>query len=373
MRLSILFALSSPCVALVLCGVACSSSSSSASGTSEGGADAGPVHAANGTIGAFQTFDPMPVPRGNHCSVVANGFLVVIGGNYQPPGSTSFKTTDEIDVAAVHPDGTIGAWRAAGKTPSPVSSCTAAASGDAIIIVDGSYDDATLSGLPQVAKIDAAGNVAPFTTGGALPSGARALYSSALAKDGTLYTMFADFDPMKPSNDGVTLYTAQLDPTGAPSAFTATKWLPTFLGQPEYAFAPPYAYALGGYGSPNDAGMNVGMTECNGTQIDSSGKAGASFAVAALPKATSFGKAIAVDSWVFVVGGKTDPGAKPRPDIFAGQIDASGKIASWSQAGSLPEARSSLSVAAGGDFIYVTGGGNDAGGLDTVFAAQVRY
>jgi hypothetical protein len=284
-----------------------------------------------------------------------------------------FVTTDEIDVAEIHADGTVGSWKAAGKTPSPVSSCTAAASGDAIIIVDGSYDDMTLWGFPQVSKIDAMGNVAPFVTGGALPTGARALYSSALAKDGTLYTMFSDFDPMVPSKDGVTLYSALLDNTGAPGAFTATKWLPTFLGQPEYAFAPPYAYALGGYGSPNDAGMNVGMTDCNGTQIDSSGKAGASFAVAPLPKPTSFGKGIAVDSYVFVVGGKSDPGAKPRPDIFAGQIDASGHIASWSQAGSLPEARSSLSVASGGDFIYVTGGGNDAGGLDTVFAAQVRY
>jgi hypothetical protein len=57
----------------------------------------------------------------------------------------------------------------------------------------------------------------------------------------------------------------------------------------------------------------------------------------------------------------------------ASKIGAGGALGGWARVGALPAARTSHSVAASGDFLSVTGGGFDAGGLDTVFIARVRF
>jgi hypothetical protein len=96
--------------------------------------------------------------------------------------------------------------------------------------------------------------------------------------------------------------------------------------------------------------------------------------VSALPKPTSFGQAVAVDDWLFTVGGKDEVlTGKGRSDVVAARIGADGTLGAWSALPTLPQGRTSLALTLAGDFLYVTGGGYDAGGLDTVFAARVRF
>ena len=106
----------------------------------------------------------------------------------------------------------------------------------------------------------------------------------------------------------------------------------------------------------------------------SAGTPGKSFAVTGLPKPTAFGQAIAVDDWVFVVGGKDSvmTGAG-HADVFAAHVESSGQLGAWKSLASLPQGRTAHAVAVGGDYLYVTGGGYDAGGLSTVFSTRVRF
>jgi hypothetical protein len=154
-----------------------------------------------------------------------------------------------------------------------------------------------------------------------------------------------------------------------------SSWLKGFRGHPEYAFADlgaggAFVYALGGYG--NDATQV--LTDGAGAALDASGAPGASFGVPALPKPTAFGQAIAVDDWVFVVGGKDGVlSGAGHADVFAAHVGPNGALGAWSTVASMPQGRTSHAMALAGDWLYVTGGGYDAGGLGTVFATRVRF
>jgi hypothetical protein len=367
-------------------GAGCGSSGKTTGGAPAGAADAAPTDAglpeaggvtrATGQLASWATSEPMPTPRANHCSVVANGFLVVIGGNYKPAGKTGFVNVADVHVARIAVDGSLGAWKVAGQTPSPVNSCTAASDGKDVYLVDGIFDDLTAGGKVRRATLSDAGDLDAWQTLGALPGGVDVLYSIARVTAGRLDAFYAE---LPGSGDGIAL--ADVPVTGASlGTWSHTTWLTGFRGHPQYAFATldgslgggSYVYALGGYTS-GDAGNDV-VADGAAAALDAAGVPGASFAVRPLPKPTSFGQAIAIDDWLFVIGGKSGVlSGEGSADAMAAKIGAGGALDAWTSTASLPAGRTSHSVAAAGDFVYVTGGGFDAGGLDTVFAARVRY
>ena len=328
--------------------------------------DAGLGHA-NGTLGTWQTIAPMPLPRANHCAVAAAGYLVVIGGNYEPAGTV--LNIDEVDVTPLHADGSIGAWTKAGTTPSPVSECTAAASGNTIYLIDGIYDDMADQGHAFSAVLSGAGVLGPWTAlganGGLLPNSLDAFSTDAwVANDtaGTLYVMATS----------LTLTAALRSPTSpAFTSWSEDDWLPGFLGRPEYAFTGSYVYAIGGYLS-TDAGNPVVLT-VTGAPIEAGGKVGASFVTQALPMPVIFGRAIAVDDWIFVVGGKPDIFTPGVAGTLSAQVGALGELGPWTAQTLLPEGRTDMALTLAGNFLYQTGGGFMGPGVPTVFATRVRF
>ena len=331
-----------------------------------------PVSRATGELAAWETLAPLPTPRANHCAVTANGFLVVIGGNHKPAGKQEFVDLADVHIARIAADGSIGAWKLAGKTPSPVNSCTATSNGKDVYLVDGIFQDAAAGKTVRRAALSDAGDLSPWQELGTLPEGTRVFYSSASFAGGALHAFHAR---LPDSGDGVALASVRV--AGASlGEWKQTTWLTGFRGRPQYAFATigetSYVYALGGYSSGNTG--NGVLADGAGASLDASGVPGKSFTVRALPKPTSFGQAITVDDWIFVVGGKDEVfTGRGRADVYASKVAGDGKLEGWSTVAPLPKGRTSHAVAAHGDFVYVTGGGYDAGGLDTVFAARVRF
>ena len=353
------------CLALPL--VACASNETGSSNPGEGSGSTKPAEPAgpkaNGTLGDWQALPDLPTPRGNHCAVATNEWLVVIGGNYKPKGASEFVTTDEVHAAHIEADGTLGEWKLAGRTPSPVSSCTAAADGATIVLVDGIYDDENDGKNIHETSIDANGDLSGWTTRGALPEGVSVLYSQAQLSGGELRAFHAR---LPDNGDGIAFLHGR-------DSLSDTTWLDGFRGHPQYVFAGAFIYALGGYAGADK--QNAILADGAGAKLDDSGVPGESFNVAALPKATAFGKGIAVDDWIFVVGGKEEiMSGKGRADVFASKIDTTtGALGEWSTASSLPQGRTSHALVVWKDHLYVVGGGYDAGGLDSVFSAQVRF
>ena len=329
--------------------------------------DAGPTTHANGTVGPWQTLAPMPLPRANHCAVSAGGYLVILGGNYLPDGSASFVNTAAVDVAELHGDGTLGPWSQAGKTPSPVNSCTATAKGSTIYLLDGIYDDTTKGQQIWSADLSMAGVLGAWTSLAPLPANKDVLYSDAwVATDSasTLYAMDAQL------SGGLAALHAPLVP--AFGTWSEEDWLPEFLGHPEYAFSGATLYALGGY-TADDAGNNPVVAAVNGAPIGADGKVGTAFATTALPAPTAFGKAAAVDDWVFVVGGKAAVFGSGVTSVASSPIGTDGHLGAWGKQPSLPQGRTDMAMTLAGDFLYVSGGGFDGPGKDSVYAARVRF
>ena len=327
--------------------------------------DAGPANRANGTLWDWQTLTAMPLPRANHCSVTIGSWLVVIGGNYA--GDGGFVSTDTVHVAPIQPDGTLGAWSQAGATPSPVFECTAVSGGTTLYVVDGIYDDPSKGAQVWSADLSAQGKLATWKSLGPLPGQERALYSNAWIQNGTLYAMDANL-----TGDVMVMLRAPLGTSGL-GAWSQDAWLPGFRGHPQYALTGSFVYVLGGYVS-DDAGNLPVAIDVNGAPIKPGGAVGAAFATTALPTPVAFGTVAAVDDYLFLVGGKdaafTGSG---QTQTASAQVAAGGQLAPWAQQAPLPEGRTNHAMAVGGDYVFVTGGGSQGPGLDTVFSARVRF
>lgn len=369
-------------VTFVLLGIGVASCASSSGVTSEPApAPTPPKAAANGTVDAFQEVTAMPTPRGNHCTVAVGGWLVVIGGNYKPAGKQEFVTTDLIHAAKIGEDGTLGGWKVAGKAPLAVSSCTAAADGKQIYILDGIYEKEA-EGAPRTvrrATLGDDGTLGGWENAGTLPIGVRVLYSAADVSKGALRA----FHVRLPNDgDAVSFVRAPIASDGA-NAWQDAKWLTGFRGHPQYAFAETpvgaFLYALGGYAGPDKG--NAMLATGAGAKLDESGMPGAAFPVRDLPQPMGFGEAVAVDRWLFLVGGKgsifpTDACkscATARADVLAAPIADDGSLGEWKTVATMPQGRSAHTVVVSGDFLYVVGGAFDAGGVTTVWSARVRF
>jgi len=346
---------------------AASASGSGAGGAGTGGGGGAPGARANGTVGPWQALAAMPEPRANHCSVVAAGWLLVFGGNYKPRGSADFVKTDLVHAARVEPDGTLGAWQAAGKTPSPVTECTVAVHGSSVLLVDGIYDVDSDGSQVWSAELTDGGMLGAWTSLGALPPGQRMLSSEAETNDATLFVMATE---LPDAGDAVLTYRA--DVSNGLGAWSSDAWLPGFRGQPMYAFTAGYVYAIGGYLGATQG--NEVVARVDGAPRGRGGAIGKTFPTEAMPAPLSFGEAIAVDEYLFVVGGKKAIlDGTGQPTVTSSKVVSDGHVAPWTAQTPLPEGRTNHDMVLGGDFLYVTGGGSDGLGLDTVFSAQVRF
>ena len=300
----------------------------------------------------------LPLARANHCSAVVEDTLLVIGGNRKV--GDSFVKTDEIHAGRIAADGTI-TWTLAGKTPSPVTECTATSDGRRLYLIDGIYDRETDGRQVFTAELvdGALSPLAPFAT---LPQ--IALSSEAAVRDGALLMM----DTMLPAEGDKTI---TLRTPTATAAWTTHDWSIGFRAQAQYAFADRFAYTIGGY---SGASGNPVMTDVFVAPIGAGGAIGSARPTTALPTALSFGEAIAVDDFVFVVGGRGQVfGAPGTTDVYAAQITDDGSLGAWQQAASLPMGRTNHELALVGDFLVITGGAVMGPGDSTVLVTRVRF
>jgi hypothetical protein len=320
-----------------------------------------PTPAATGELGAWTAGPALPTARANHCTAVAGDWLLVIGGNHADSGG--FTATDEIHAARMSSDGTLSPWQLAGHTASGVTECAATLdpATNTLYIVDGIYTNDTDGGAIFTAAFDpATGLVSPVTRAATLPT--RTLSTEVAIAGSDLLVMDTRL-PNEPEGDTTVLLRAPLADLGS---WTTVDWHIGFRAQSEYAFADTGAvYTLGGY---HDTG--IGAT--------SDVFALANDAISpepALPAAVAFGEAVAVDSWLFVIGGRAQIfGAPGTQTIYAAPLADDGTLGAWSTSATpLPMPRTNHEVSLVGDYLVLTGGASEGGGDTTVVTSRVRW
>jgi Kelch motif len=318
---------------------------------------------ANGTIGPWRTLGAMPTPRANHCSVAIGKWLLVIGGNHRT--DTGFQSIDEIYAAHVNPDGTLGNWVLAGRTPSPVFECVVTKHDKTVYLVDGIYDDSTKGAQVWSADFStASGRLGTFKSMGPLPPDVRILYSAAFVKNGALYAMQAQLP-----QSGDRIATWQADLSKGLGAWHETDWVKGFRGHPQYARSGNYIFTLGGYAGDN----NQVVTDVYGVQMQKDGSLGQGFSTAPMLTPTAFGTVVAVDDYLYSIGGKPAIFTAGVTGVSSVHIGPNGQLETWQAQGALPQGRTNHTTLLSGNFVYVLGGGFDGPGLDSVLSAQVRF
>ena len=314
-----------------------------------------PVSVATGQLEEWTVGPALPTPRANHCSAAIGDWVLAIGGNFKQP-SGEFAKTDEIHAARVTDDGVMGAWQLAGRTASPVTECSATTDGARLYVIDGIYDVETDGRQVFAAPFDqATGMLGELGSTSTLPSAV--ISSEAAVRDGRLLVMDT---LLEAEGDRTVTYTFDAD------AWLTADWGIGFRAQAEYAFSDRFAYTLGGYtgGEGNPATSEVFVATLDIRDVRPT---------TPLPEPVIFGEAVAVDDWVFVVGGRSQVfGGVASTRVFAAQaID--GALGAWREVAELPMGRTNHELVLVGDDLVVVGGADAAGGDANVLMARVRF
>jgi hypothetical protein len=314
-----------------------------------------PVRVATGQLEEWTAGPVLPTPRANHCSAAIGDWVLAIGGNFKQP-SGEFAKTDEIHAARVTDDGVMGPWQLAGRTASPVTECSATTDGARLYVIDGIYDVETDGRQVFAAPFDqATGMLGELGSTSTLPSAV--ISSEAAVRDGRLLVMDT---LLEAEGDRTVTYTFDAD------AWLTADWGIGFRAQAEYAFSDRFAYTLGGYtgGEGNPATSEVFVATLDIRDVRPT---------TPLPEPVIFGEAVAVDDWVFVVGGRSQVfGGVASTRVFAAQaID--GALGAWREVAELPMGRTNHELVLVGDDLVVVGGADAAGGDANVLMARVRF
>jgi N-acetylneuraminic acid mutarotase len=134
---------------------------------------------ADGTIGAWNTTTVIPAVRGDHTSVVYNGYLYVIGG------SSAAATVDTVYYAPINANGTIGTWNTTTVLPEIRKNHTSVAYNGYLYVIGG-YDTDIINSVCY-APINSDGTVGIWNAIVDIPNNRE--WHTSIAYNGYLYVI----------------------------------------------------------------------------------------------------------------------------------------------------------------------------------------
>ena len=295
---------------------------------------------------------PFATARNRHATAAYAGHLYVSGGLVG--GSGSSAALNDVQVAPMNADGSLGTWGSAGAsfaTPRWVHSSVAY---DGYLYVIGGADVSAVALADlQVARIAADGSLGAFAAAGALPVG-RVAHAS-VAYGGYLYVLGGITGTATFTTD--VLY-APIHGDGTVGTFTATN---SFSGARDYFPAVAWngwLYVVGG-----GTATSVPLADVQAAPIKADGSLGAFVTTTSLPAGRYNGDAVAAAGSLWVLGGCTADcnSNAPIADVRVAPINAGGGLGAFAQAPPLATARHSFKAAAFGGHLYAAGGVGSSG------------
>ena len=246
-----------------------------------------------GSVGTWNSTQPLPAQNRWHASVAYNGHVYVIGGVDAGPTITA-----EVRTARFNANGTIATWTSATALPSARYGHSAIVHNGYIYVIGG-LDNAGIN-LPDaiVARINADGTLGNWTPTTPIPSGRHS--HGAAAFNGFMYVAggTVSFTP------GVTqlteVYVAPIGTNGTLGDWTTTTPLPTGRAKLSVLALGGHLYSFGGFD-----GSALALPNSVVAPIDANGGIGAWSETEALPVSPGFyasGVVVAEDS-VITTGG----------------------------------------------------------------------
>ena len=300
--------------------------------------EAGPDGVLDGTEPTvWRATTPLPAPRNLSCAVTLEDRIYVIGG-----GSVIAQATnafDDVLVADVQPDGSLGSWRTLTPLRSGVRwlGCGIDPVTRTIYAVGGDGGSVSLSDVAR-ANVAADGSIGPWLVSPSLPEPRRG--HSVVVESGVLYALGGE------ASDGFavrsSVFAAPIAADGSLGAWTSVIQLPRADYEFGLATSNGRLYVTGGY-----TGNDVAMVAPAGQAFS---------ATSPLPAPRERHVSVALDGFVYVIGGKTAFGGPDLPDGLRAPILTDGTLGTWNNIDPPLVASSYSSAVAVRGRIYVFGG-----------------
>jgi hypothetical protein len=294
----------------------------------------------SGALGPWQTAsNALPAIRNVATSVVANGYVYVIGGSSGTPQSTVYY-------AKLNSDGSVGTWNtAANALPTTVYQATSVASNGYVYVMGG-----VGSSTVYYAKLNSDGSVGTWNTASNALPGNRQQATSVVA-NGYVYVIGGSNGTIQS-----TVYYAKLNSDGSVGTWnTAANALPGARSVASSVTANGYVYVIGGSsGTPQSTVYYA--------KLNSDGSVGTwNTAANALPATRIFATSGISNGYVYEIGG-SNSSFVPQSTVYYAKLNSDGSVGSWSTASNaLPDARINATSVVSNGYIYELGGTNAGG------------
>jgi N-acetylneuraminic acid mutarotase len=298
--------------------------------------------AADGTLQGWSAGTPLPAPRTAHATVAYDGYLYVIGG------SDGKNPLADVQVAAIASDGKIGPWASAGSFTGARSEHAALAANGNLYVVGGLDGSGKALADVQMAAIHADGTLGTWSTTGSLPS--PRTRHAALAWGDDLYVVGGSDGKML-LGDAIR---APLSATGTVGAFVAAAALPSPRGDLQAVAHGGYLYLLGGC---SDQGCATPIADVIAGALGPAGRIATFSAIGALPQPRAHLVAVAYDDRLYAIGGSGMNGGV-LDDTAVAPLTTGGTLAPWSTLPLSVTPRLGNGMVAWHGFLYSVGGCN---------------
>ena len=138
----------------------------------------------NGTIGAWNVTTPLPEAILDHAGVAANGFVYVLGGNHYSD-TNGYTIANAVYYSKINSNGSLGNWQTANPLPQPAYFMSASVWNNRIYVIGG-FNTQTLFSNVYSAIIQADGSLSVWTNQRSLPD---AITAHASVANGKLYVL----------------------------------------------------------------------------------------------------------------------------------------------------------------------------------------
>lgn len=157
-----------------------------------------------------------------------------------------------------------------------------------------------------------------------------------------------------------TVYYAKINSDGTTGAWTTNTYaLPVATAYTTATAQNGYLYVLGG---SNSGGTE--QTTVYFTRLNSDGSTGSWNTTTVLPAARSNGSAVAVNGYMYYIGGQNSSDTAQNTTYYA-KINSDGTLDSWTTGSTITNARKSAQIATANGYIYVAGGVDNTGTYQT--------
>ncbi|KKU83068.1 MAG: hypothetical protein UY11_C0029G0008 [Candidatus Amesbacteria bacterium GW2011_GWC2_47_8] len=318
-------------------------------------------------VGAAEVNDPWSQDASflqktaNHTSHGYGVFLFTFAGST----TDDFSTVGRLDTSAV---GASRLWVNSSNLPQNLYWHAAVSSGEYAYSLGGTqYPPQTSKDLVFVATMDNSGGLSNWRTLNTLPQRLSMGAAGATRAGTTNYVYFSGGWTDDGANSSRKVYYAPINGDGSLGTWTATTDLPDILSMHGMVAYGGYVYVIGGWNSSTREKGEVWRAATN-----ADGTLGAWAAMPSLPgKVRNAGVTLA-GNYVFVVGGHN--GAGLLNTVYYTSIDNSGQMAVWqTSSNNLPAGNVTGALSEVGGYMYYTGGFDSLTGYtDKVYRSKLN-